>query len=265
MPHARVASHDRDEWRRNYLYVKPVCDVLEERDMSLRIIFKQYCKLKAASTRKSARMHMDDWLQLCSEASLIDDTIPTREAIQAFLYARMRPSDELKHATLNSSITVTDFFEALCRVAELKWLPSDDVLQEEAGIWDGDVHRFFAEGFAHTHIARLARKWNATKHTVTAAISLASTVAPFSIERHGDERHGPSKAERAVSAEAGKWEATGEGSSAAGEQLDDDDSEDLARMPLHERLEKLLQLLHGNLSDFRRREDAKPGGAGMRQ
>jgi len=73
-------------------------------------------------------MSWEGWVTLMAAAKLLDDNFGEAEAGLAFSAARMRVSNDVdvKNWTPATHLALPDFYEALCRVADMKSLPTDE-------------------------------------------------------------------------------------------------------------------------------------------
>ena len=69
-------------------------------------------------------LKLDGWLQLMSDAHLVDSQLTLSDAALAFLWARMYVVDEIKDYARYTCLSFIDFLEALGRVADMKSLPT---------------------------------------------------------------------------------------------------------------------------------------------
>lgn len=169
-----VHCHDKNKFRETRLYTREVNAFFEKHLSALHKLFSRYCPLAVGSSDKMTRLPMEGWIQMLSDCGMMDASFTNREARLAFSWSRMAYPDELKRRQQAITLTKTDFLEAIARVAEMKWLPTDDQMQD-AGIMNGDVYVFFRDGhhleaLARTMAADEARKeearerWHSVKH-----------------------------------------------------------------------------------------------------
>ena len=70
------------------------------------------------------------WEGLLAKAKLFSiKAFTIRHARLAFTWSRMRIADELIDQAKTTSLSLTDFLEAIVRVADMVWLPSDEDLR----------------------------------------------------------------------------------------------------------------------------------------
>lgn len=201
-------------------------------------------------------MPLERWIKFVHDAGLIDEgSFTTRKARVAFVLSRMRASDEIKRRDTDQTITDTDMLEAFARVASVKWLPTDEQMEEEAGIWDGDVVEYFAEGHHAAHVSdRIETAWDNVK---TLSRVAAPTTSAFE-----------AAAARVHKAVSSRDLTRADDASGDDEDRDDDDDDGEAgrrrelshTMALPERLDKLLKLTRGGLAAHKRAVAAEKGG-----
>jgi len=131
-------------------YNEEVDTVLRSHEKSLRALFDGYGATAAATeghvTAKleAKLLAYDEWMQFVTQCGLLDIDVSAREATMAFARARMRYIDEesLKGKIKATQLSFEDFLEALCQLALLKSLPTDEEIaqtgeQEEIDFLDG--------------------------------------------------------------------------------------------------------------------------------
>ena len=76
-------------------------------------------------------MSLAGWLRLLELTHCIDDDFTKREAVLAFVWSKMRTSDNFNDRNYQkvTHLQYTDFIEAICRVAEMKSMPTDEELE----------------------------------------------------------------------------------------------------------------------------------------
>lgn len=189
---------------------------------------------------------------------MFDETFTIREAKLIFSWSRMRHADELLKRDVANALSATDFLEALGRVADMKWLPTDDQLDD----YEVEIFDFFKSGFDVDVRREMAERNELTPAGVSAgALGIASLQSAREEEAKLD-------ADAASRAAAGGGAALGSpvraaAAGVAGDVVLAPDDPPIRRpvefvsicddpgRPLRERLEKLLELLFANLEAFR--------------
>jgi hypothetical protein len=94
--------------------------VLERNKAPLRAVFARY-----SNGGKGRHVNMDGWLALLTDANLFDEgAVGTHEARQLFLVSRMYTCSEDADYPAYTSLSFTDFLEALARLSDVRVLPS---------------------------------------------------------------------------------------------------------------------------------------------
>merc|ERR1711865_251859 len=88
-----------------------------------------------------AMLTMVEWMSFLERFGLFGDSFTKREGRLAFTWCKMLISDELRNRLGFVGMSFVDFLEALCRVAQLKALPSKELLKKydldkEGGTWE---------------------------------------------------------------------------------------------------------------------------------
>ncbi len=94
----------------------------------LKALYSRYRLKPSGGGLRTKMLKLDGWLQLCTDAHLVDGQFTLQDASLAFLWSRMYVMDEIKDYQRYTSLTFTDFLEALGRVADMKNLPLDSDL-----------------------------------------------------------------------------------------------------------------------------------------
>jgi hypothetical protein len=123
--------HETNDFRKFILYSKEVDQTLKS---NYAVITGVYDKLK---DRLANRVMMKDYVDFVERMGLFENhpflsDFSRRHARLAFVWSRRRTADELKR-DFQQSIDKEDFMECLCRIAWLKYLPTDDELDELEG------------------------------------------------------------------------------------------------------------------------------------
>ena len=119
-----LSTHDPDDFRRHALYNEDVEQAIMPHMSMLREMYKTFTTVSAIKKKMSVR----DWIRLMVDVSFFDEDFTRCEGKLAFVWSQMKTADTTKHAADFTTLSFTDFLEALCRVAVAKTWPSDDVL-----------------------------------------------------------------------------------------------------------------------------------------
>ena len=136
-----------DAYRAAHTYVEPVDVVLRRHEATLRLVYEQTCALYGSNNALARRMAgVYEWRTFLKLFGLLAADLTERDATLAFAACRMRVVDLERRNGLvrHTHLTFEDFLEALCRVAGLKALPTDE---EVAAAGSGN---------AGTHLLRMA-------------------------------------------------------------------------------------------------------------
>ena len=130
---------DRQIFRRQTCYTEAVTAVLFEHRVSLQNLFAHYADTEQGrgAARERTLMSLGEWHELLIDCEILDDRLSRRDATIAFVLSRHHVVDENgKDAHLKlENLSLEDFYEALCRIACMKALPSDREI-DEAGCFD---------------------------------------------------------------------------------------------------------------------------------
>ena len=131
-PHAVI---DSDSFRREYAYTAEVTAVLVKHQHTLRTIFAGLANISL--DWKGEKITLASWLALLQSSGMVGADLAIREAVLSFASARMAVIDGRSRAgeVKESVLPFEGFMEAICRIALLKALPTDDELAES-----GDAH-----------------------------------------------------------------------------------------------------------------------------
>ena len=80
-------------------------------------------------------MSMEEWSVFLNELQLIDADFTRREATFSFLWSKTLVVDDFLNQDRSLSLCFTEFLEALCRMAWMKSIPTDEEMQA-AGVHD---------------------------------------------------------------------------------------------------------------------------------
>ena len=135
-----AALQDSNAFRLHCCYTAEVDGALRRHEESLRNMFERYAggdSRHDASSPDAALMGIDEWREFILDLGLLDDAFTQREVTLSFLWARMRSHDEQTERgwKRTTNLTFEDFLEAFVRVATLKAMPTDAMI-EAAGAAD---------------------------------------------------------------------------------------------------------------------------------
>jgi hypothetical protein len=120
---------ERDTFRIKRMYTEECCKVIRPHKRILMVLFSSMCK-EFKYESKIPRLSMTEWMYFLSSHSFFDHSFTKREGRLIFVWSKMRVSDEMTSRLQMVSMTFTDFLEGLCRVADMKALPSDEQINE---------------------------------------------------------------------------------------------------------------------------------------
>uniref|UniRef100_A0A7S1CH63 Uncharacterized protein n=1 Tax=Bicosoecida sp. CB-2014 TaxID=1486930 RepID=A0A7S1CH63_9STRA len=250
-----VHCHDKNRFRRSRLYNREVHEFFDARLKQMDKLHQRFCPRAPNSSDKMKRLPLDGWMQFLTETGLMDASFTNREARLAFSWSRMAYPDELKRRDFAITLTRVDFLEAFARIAEMKWLPTDDQMQD-AGIFDGDVYVFFRDGHQLEAVVRSTaakeakrdearERWHGVKHltlmsgvfeaTQNRLSNVGDVMRPMSAGTEASTTSGGRRRSRVSVAEVAEYGEDAEGTLDGGDYL------------LHKRLEKLWVLMTKHL------------------
>jgi len=130
-----------NDFRQNFLYVQETDATLANYEDTLRSLYEVYSDETHAThdlASISGMMGFNEWLNLCTHMQLIDEEFTIREMTNCFMWSRMRVADETNIAERRKmcNLRFEDFLEALCRMATMKCMPTDDEVAQ-CGCSDG--------------------------------------------------------------------------------------------------------------------------------
>ena len=73
---------------------------------------------------------IEEWLALLKESKVMSDDLTRREAILTFVWSRMRVPDALTNRFTVETLTQTDCYEAVCRIADFMSVTPIEDLEE---------------------------------------------------------------------------------------------------------------------------------------
>ncbi|GMI01967.1 hypothetical protein TrST_g6106 [Triparma strigata] len=117
------AIEDDDDYRRKRLYTFGVNDVLEKYKSTLYACHVVYPVSNHKMRTKKAELKLelfglDDWERLMSDSEMYQNGLNRSDSKAAFMKARMQVTDEITHRQKDTSLSLVDFYEALCRSAD---------------------------------------------------------------------------------------------------------------------------------------------------
>eukprot|EP00878_Enallax_costatus_P045018 GHUV01053851.1.p1 GENE.GHUV01053851.1~~GHUV01053851.1.p1 ORF type:complete len:472 (+),score=157.43 GHUV01053851.1:213-1628(+) len=118
-PMAMLVSND---FRTERLYTEEVDLLFKQHQNLLKALYSRYHLKPSGGGLRPKVVKLDGWLALMTDAKLIDSQFTLADANLAFLWARMYVIDEIKDYVRYTSLSFTDFLEALGRVADSKSL-----------------------------------------------------------------------------------------------------------------------------------------------
>jgi len=123
--------HDTNDFRKFILYDKEVDKTLKH---NYPVITQVFELLKG---QLEGRLSMKDFVDFIERMGMFENhpflaDFSRRHARLAFVWSRRRTADELKRS-ISTSIDKEDFMECLCRIAWLKYLPTDGELDDLEG------------------------------------------------------------------------------------------------------------------------------------
>ncbi|KAJ9524025.1 hypothetical protein QJQ45_022487, partial [Haematococcus lacustris] len=124
-----AARHVSNDFRLNRLYTEEVDLLLKRHQVLLKALYSRYRLKPVGGGLRSKQVRLEGWLQLCTDAHLVDSGFTLQDAALCFLWSRMYVLDEVKDYQRYSSVTFVDFLEALARVADMKSLPEEADLE----------------------------------------------------------------------------------------------------------------------------------------
>jgi len=136
------ACVDRDYFRQERLYNEETDLVLTENAAVLQAVWSAFrCRPDGGGLRTKG-LSMRGFLEFMDKAHLYDEMFGYQEARLAFLWSRMHSSDEAGDWAKYTSLTFTDFMEALGRIADIRMVPTDEELEELGWGGPGEGSRF---------------------------------------------------------------------------------------------------------------------------
>ena len=126
-------SADHEGFRRHVCYTEAVDSVLLEHRDSLHNIFHHFADTEGLNKAKEKkRLNLTEWLNMMKDLELYDAHFTSRDATVVFVLSRMRVIDEQGSDAESKmeNLSIEDWYEALCRVAVMKALPTDEEIKQ---------------------------------------------------------------------------------------------------------------------------------------
>jgi hypothetical protein len=126
------ATHNRDFFRKERMYLEPV-DIVLRKYLPVMIAVFQSLAIMNTKQKQGAPeplMSMDEWIKFLSDLGLFDEDLTPTAGRLVFVWSKMRSSDELGKRAAFTCMFFCDFLEALCRVAELRLWPSASQMKD---------------------------------------------------------------------------------------------------------------------------------------
>jgi hypothetical protein len=122
------ATHHRDFFRNERMYLEPVDIVLRKHLPVLISVFQQLVNMDTKEKKGASEpvMSMDEWMAFMKQLNFFNEDFSPKAARLVFVWSKMRSSDELGKRAEFTSMFFCDFLEALCRTAELRLWPSSE-------------------------------------------------------------------------------------------------------------------------------------------
>lgn len=129
-PHPKVIL-DPDQFRRDHCYTRPVIDVLLKHEQSLRNIFIGVAGGGGRTGKGSELISLEEWTNFLHGLQFIGIDLTLRDAHFAFCWSRMGViNGRTDRGSLKEScLPFEGFLEAVCRVATMKALPTDEEIK----------------------------------------------------------------------------------------------------------------------------------------
>eukprot|EP00935_MAST-01C_sp_MAST-1C-sp1_P000140 g140.t1 len=138
---------DKNDYREKTLYCEAISNTLKPHVPVLREIHSVLCKTYPKSGKKAPSLTIKEWMDFVDSLGLFDTSFTKREGRLVFSWSQMRVADELKKRKDYVTMPFVDMLEALPRVAQLKALPTDDMLDR----WGGDGRSSVYEGYQNVN------------------------------------------------------------------------------------------------------------------
>jgi len=117
-----------NEFREEHMYTEAVDLVLRAHEKSLRALFSVISDVKRARTDPLPLLSLEGWRAFLRAVELLGADITERDAALCFSWSRMAVSERRteRGQRHESCLPFEGFLEALCRIAALKALPTDE-------------------------------------------------------------------------------------------------------------------------------------------
>lgn len=129
-PHSSTIL-DPDQFRRDHCYTEAVIEVLERHEPSLRNIFTGVAGVGGRSGLGSGLISLEEWVSFLDALQCISIDLTQRDASFAFAWSRMAVINGRSERgnQRETCLPFEGFLEAVCRIAMLKSLPTDDEIK----------------------------------------------------------------------------------------------------------------------------------------
>ena len=192
---------DSNAFRLEQCYSEATDSILVAHSSSLRAVFDVYASIDGkdmSSAHLAKVLSCTEWKKMLDDLGWVDTEFTLREAMLAFVWARMRVADELaaeSKAKLHH-LSFEDFLDAFVRIATMKALPTDDEVHEY-GCEDGGEFLLQLRDSPAEHAAWVrnhAQRWDeALRQPIHRAVSQLVMLLIRSIEK---ATHGIAKAKQ---------------------------------------------------------------------
>lgn len=148
-----------DKFREDRLYCTQMDNVLHCHLLFLKSLYKMYAGCGADSYKwggaKRLRMTSSEWATLLSDAGIISAIFTQREASVVFRTSSEETVDNIKNWRAAVTLNFTSFLEAIARVAETAFIPSQEQLEN---VGADDIVQFY-------HIMQATGLWTTIADT----------------------------------------------------------------------------------------------------
>ncbi len=104
--------------------------VLKRHNVLLKALYSRYRLKPTGGGLRPKVLKLDGWLQLLTDAHVVDSQFTLQDGTLSYLWARMFVIDEIKDYSRYTCLSFTDFLEAIARVADYKALPAESDLDQ---------------------------------------------------------------------------------------------------------------------------------------
>lgn len=132
----RRALHDANEFRRRNCYTQGVTqDGLSDWAPHLKKMFDELTRGDGAIgdvLHSKFLLEFPEWKMLLKELKILGEDVTPREVAMSFIWSRLRVVDvrQIDSQVRETQLHFTDFLEAVCRLATMKRLPTDEQIFE---------------------------------------------------------------------------------------------------------------------------------------